>query len=175
MGQWQQSRLHDPAQPFLSQRFLQPDVNRISSNLVISEKAGSSSQLFKANVCMTNYACLPRSKITFWKTWGKSFSVSSNMQFCYYTWSTLLSVKGQFNLKHLILGSFSGFQVSLSEVAVCSITNIWKSHQQYTYHSSGRGPPQECLHISMWQYFAHQKIQSVSYYINVYDFEYIFS
>lgn len=25
----------------------------------------------KANVCMTNYAYLPRSKITFWKTWGK--------------------------------------------------------------------------------------------------------
>ena len=41
-----------------SQRFLQPDVNRISSNLVISEKAGSSSQLFKSK-CLHDELCLP--------------------------------------------------------------------------------------------------------------------
>ena len=41
-----------------SQQFLQPDVNRISSNLVISEKAGSSSQLFKSK-CLYDKLCLP--------------------------------------------------------------------------------------------------------------------
>ena len=41
-----------------SQRFLQPDGNRSSSNLVISEKAGSSSQLFKSK-CLYDKLRLP--------------------------------------------------------------------------------------------------------------------